>query len=130
MIYLLDDPKRKQEAINYILGLEGNKWEVVIQEHKRKRSLSQNRLMWMWIPYLAKNFGYSDDEMHEELKYAFIGEQSYTNRKGIKRVRPKSTTDLKTKEMAEYLTKIEILANNHDVILPIPHDYGFAMMVE
>ena len=129
MIYLLANPKAKQDSINYILTLpDDGKFEVVIKEYKKKRSLAQNRLYWMWIPYLAKHFGYTDDEMHDELKYAFIGENVYTNRKGVQRTKPKSTTKLKTKEMAEYLTKIEVLAVSNDVILPMPFDVEFAMM--
>ena len=131
MIYLLANPKAKQDSINYILTLpDDGKFEVVIKEYKKKRSLAQNRLYWMWIPYLAKHFGYTDDEMHDELKYAFIGEDVYTNRKGVQRTKPKSTTKLKTKEMAEYLTKIEVLAVSNDVILPMPFDVEFAMMRE
>lgn len=131
MIYLLANPKAKQDSINYILTLpDDGKFEVVIKEYKKKRSLAQNRLYWMWIPYLAKHFGYTDDEMHDELKYAFIGENVYTNRKGVQRTKPKSTTKLKTKEMAEYLTKIEVLAVSNDVILPMPFDVEFAMMRE
>jgi len=30
--------------------------------------------------------------------------------------------------MAEYLTKIEVLANKEGIVLPIPHDYGYAIM--
>lgn len=129
MIYLLANQRARQEAINYILTLpDDGKFEVVIQEYKKKRSLAQNRLMWSWLPFLAKHFGYTDDKMHDELKYAFIGEEAYTNRKGVVRVRPISTTTLKVKEFAEYLTKIEVLAGNNDIILPIPHDFSFAMM--
>ena len=131
MIYLLANQGIKQNAINYILTLpDDGKFEVVIKEYKKKRSLAQNRLYWLWLPYLAKHFGYTDDEMHDELKYAFIGEESYTNRKGVVRFRPISTTTLKVKEFAEFLTKIEVLANNNDVILPMPHDFQFAMMRE
>jgi hypothetical protein len=129
VIYLLANQKAKQDAINYILTLpDDGKYEVVVREYKKKRSLSQNNLYHMWKPYLAKHFGYTDDEMHDELKYAFIGEEAYTNRKGVVRVRPLSTTSLKVKEFATFLTKIEVLADNHNIILPIPHDYSLAMM--
>jgi len=74
MKYLLIDDKRTQNCIDHIKSLEPNgKWEVTIMEYKKKRSLAQNALYHMWKPYLAKHFGYTDEEMHEELKYAFIG---------------------------------------------------------
>ena len=129
MIYLLANQKNKQDAINYILTLpDDGKFEVVVQEYKKKRSLAQNRLYHMWKPYLAKHFGYAAEEMHEELKYAFLGEQVWTNRKGVVRSKPISTTTLKVEGMVEFLTKIEVLAETHDIKLPIPHDYGYAMM--
>lgn len=103
------------------------KTEVVVRPYKKKRSLSQNNLMWMWMPYLSSHFGYTEEEMHEELKYAFIGEAVYVNRKGVTRTRPISTTSLDTKGMAEYLTKIEILASKEGIVLPIPHDYNYIM---
>ncbi len=84
--------------------------------------------MWLWLPYLADHFGYTEDQMHEELKYAFIGEEAWTNRKGVVRSRPLSTTTLKVKGMVEYLTKIEVLANSNDIKLPIPDDYKYSMM--
>jgi len=128
MHYLLIDEQRRQNVIEHINKLgTGEKWEVVIQEYKKKRTLAQNRLYWMWLPYFSKHFGYTDDEMHDELKYAFIGEEVYTNRKGVTRTRPQSTTKLKVKEMAEYLIKMEVLADNNDIKLPMPHDYSLAM---
>lgn len=129
MNFILLDKRRLDNVFEFLnkLPLDG-KTEVVIREYKKKRSVQQNALLWMWIPYFAKHFGYTDEEMHEEFKYAFIGETVYVNRKGIQRTRPISTTTLSTKQMAEYLTKIEVLANKEEIKLPIPDDYLFSMM--
>lgn len=128
MIFNITDKQRKDNCSKFIQSLpEGNKWEVVIQERKNKRRLSQNRLMWMWIPLLADYFGYTNAQMHEELKYAFIGAEAWTNRKGVVRWRPISTTTLTVKEFAEYLNKIDIMAVKFDVELPHPDDYLFCM---
>lgn len=129
MIYFLTDQQRKQNAIDHINQLpDGNKWEVLVQERKNKRRLAQNRLYWMWVKPLANHFGYTDDQMHEELKYAFIGEETWTNRKGKTRVRPISTTTLSVEEFVNYLNKIDMLARRFNVHLPHPDDYLFAMM--
>jgi len=131
MIFNITDSQRKDNCKKFIDSLdEGDKWEVVIQERKNKRRLSQNRLMWLWIPYLSEHFGYTKDQMHVELKYAFIGEESWTNRKGQVRSRPISTTTLTVKEFAEYLNKIDLLARRFDIELPQPDDYLFCMMRE
>lgn len=129
MIYFLIDDNRKKTAIEHINKLpSGDKWEVVIRERKKKRSLSQNNLLHMWIPYLAEYFGYTDEQMKEELKYAFIGEEAWTNRKGQVRSRPISTTTLSVKEFAEFLNKVDLLARKFNINLPMPDDYLFAMM--
>lgn len=131
MIYLLSNQKRKQDAINYILTLpDDGKWEVVIQEYKRKRSLSQNSLYHMWKPYVAKVSGYTLDEMHDEFKYAFIGSYVYTNRKGVQREKPLSTASLSVPDFVIFLNKIEAVADELEITLPKPHDYEFAMMRE
>ena len=86
--------------------------------------------MWMWLPYLAEHFGYTKDQMHDELKYAFIGEEAWTNRKGQVRTRPISTTTLTVKEFSEYLNKIDLLARRFDITLPYPDDLLFCLMRE
>lgn len=131
MIFNIIDKDRKDNCISCIKKLkEGDKWEVVIQERKNKRRLSQNRLYWMWIPYLADHFGYTKDQMHDELKYAFIGEETWTNNKGKIRTRPISTTTLSVEEYVHYLNKIDLLARKFQIQLPQPDDYRFAMMRE
>ena len=131
MIYLLANPKAKQDAINYMLTLpEDGTWEAVMQEYIKKRTAAQNRLYHMWKPYIAKVSGYTLDEMHDEFKYAFIGSYTYTNRKGVLREKPLSTTSLSVPDFVIFLNKIEVVANRLEITLPIPHDYRFAMMRE
>lgn len=129
MKFIILNEKVRTNAIEYIKQQNIDKpLQMDIKPYKRNRTLSQNNLYWMWIPYLAEHFGYTEEEMHDELKYAFLGETTYINRKGIERVKPISTTTLKTKGMADYLTKVEVLANKEEIKLPIPDDYKFAMM--
>jgi hypothetical protein len=129
MIFFLIDNDRKSNCKDYIDSLpNGDKWEVVIQERKNKRSLAQNRLLHMWLPYLAEHFGYQPEQMKDELKYAFIGEETWTNSKGKERTRPLSTTTLTVKEFAVFLNKIDLLARRFNINLPMPDDFLFAMM--
>jgi hypothetical protein len=92
--------------------------------------LAQNRLLHLWIPYLAKHCGYTEKEMKSELKYFYIGSEKYKTRKGVERTHPISTTTLTVKEFAEMLTSIEVDAHEMGVVLPMPDDYRFAMMIE
>jgi hypothetical protein len=128
MRYILIDEQRRRNAINELQGLDISKLiEVTIKPHKKNRSNSQNNLMWMWLPDIARHFGYTEDELHELLKVRFLGiEEKIVDGRTL--IQPISTTKLTTKQMAEYLTKIEILARANNIRLKIPDDYKFAML--
>lgn len=128
MLYLLKDAERQRNVVDHILRLPFEPLHYVdIGEYVPNRTKAQNRLYWKWIPFLASHFGYAKDEMHDELKYAFLGEVEYTNRKGVKRIRPKSTTDLSVQAFTGYLNKLEQLARQNDIKLPYPDDYKYTM---
>lgn len=65
-------PQNKPHAIAQIERLDPTKhWDMIIREHKSKRSLEQNS----WMRGFAKDFGeylgYSPDECYEMLMYKF-----------------------------------------------------------
>lgn len=127
MRYILVDEQRRQNAIKELEGVDISKpLEVTIKPYKKNRTNSQNNLMWMWLPDIAKHFGYTVEELHEVLKVRFLGIESRMVDKQVL-IQPISTTSLTTKQMAEYLTKIEVLAQANDIILRIPDDYKYAM---
>lgn len=102
---------------------------ITIERYKPKRSLAQNRLYWKWMEVLGIHFGYSREEMHEELARLFIGEREYRGIDGILRVRRESTTKLNTAAFTDYLNNIDRWAiSEYSVVLPKPEDlYNEAM---
>ena len=130
MRFILIDDQRRLNAIEYIKQQNINKpLQVDIKPYKKNRSNSQNNTMWMWYEDLADHFGYTPEELHEELKVKFLGVEEKTIGGELIR-QPKSTTGLSTKEMADFLNKIEILARNQGVALEYPDDYKFALMYD
>lgn len=86
--------------------LEGKDVEITIGPRQRKRSLSQNRYMWGIVyAMIAEAAGYTPEEAHEALKWRFLRQHGDGP---IPTVR--STTDLTTVEMQEYLENCRQLA--------------------
>ena len=129
MRYILVDEERRNNCIKEIQGLDINDpFEVVIKPHVKKRSLAQNNLYYMWLPYIAEWMGQSKEETHRDLKVEYLGVIESKTKSGQLLIEPISTTTLHVKEMAEYLTCVEVLANENGILLPVPDDYNFALM--
>jgi len=70
------------------------------------RSLRANSYYWATIvPVLAEHFGYTNMEMHEELKYLF---NPVPLKLDPMKVKGGTTTTLKTDEFAEYVKQIQV----------------------
>jgi len=103
---------------------------MVVNIEKPQRSKAQNRLYWKcWVETLAKHFGVSKNEIHNELRDFFLLGHEYVSpfTGEVKFVRP-STTDLNTKEFSAYLENIEAgVWHQHGITLPHPQDYRYAV---
>lgn len=114
--------------------------DVVIREHKKDRSLAQNRLSHLWYKERAEYFGttpeyehrfcklrygcpllMAEDEDFARLYHQVIESLDYEDR--IKAMKIFSVTRvMKTKTMAQYLTHIEMDSVKHGVPLTKPAD--------
>ena len=130
MRYILDSEDRRLNCLEHIRQQKLDKpLQVDVKIYKKNRSNAQNNTLWMFYADLADHFGYTPEELHEELKVKFLGiEEKMIAGELIRQ--PISTTGLSTKEMADYLNKVEILARNQGVVLRYPDDYRFAMMYD
>lgn len=99
-------------------------WTISIEEKTLTRSTRQNSIYWKWITIMGDHFGYSKDEMHEELAARFLGMVERKTIGGRKIIEPRSTKTLSTKEFGEYLTTIQALAMQQNIRLPAPDYYG------
>jgi hypothetical protein len=117
------------------LPIDG-KWMIKILPICNKRSLAQNRMYWKWLKLIADHVTYhdpnnnvcSDDDLHEWFKEKFLETKIIEIRGEIIKKR-KSTTKLNTKEMTEYLEKIDqYCAQSMHLILPHPEDMYYQAM--
>jgi hypothetical protein len=104
------------------LFMGGGTWEVVIREYKKSRSDRQNNMYWGWLKIISDETGYTTEELHEYMKGNFWGYRE-AEIFGEKRMIPKSTTKLSTKEFNEYLDKVTAFATSIGIKLPLGGGY-------
>lgn len=93
-----------------IKGLDKSvKWEVIIQEHIKDRSLQQNSRLWVLYESIGNYLGYTKDEMHDYFGNKFLKYQTVINGEVVERI--ESTTKLKADRMAWYQQQIEFVAS-------------------
>jgi len=98
-------------------------WEVVIRKHQKKRTTSQNALMWQWYTILGNEFGCTKDEMHDILREKFLPWREVE----VAGIRYKILTSTSANEFAtvmesEYLNQIDRFAAEQGILLPHPGD--------
>ena len=104
-------------------------WRVTIERETKRRTLSQNALMFMWIDRVVKHVheytGHDKDEIHEWFKSKFAPVR-IVDMHG-EAVEYRSTKNFNTAEMTEYMNKIYAFCTTElGLFLPVPEDLGRA----
>jgi len=90
--------------------------EVVIREHKSKRSVDQNNRYWAILRGFASHTGHTADELHKMMSIEILGWENIKSLSGEEHLIPKQTSSLTVQEFAEYMERVE----------SIGADYGYA----
>lgn len=99
----------------YLTSLRGEV-ELLVRKWKERRTGNQNRYYWgVVIPILCESIGYSNEEMHEAMKWKFL-----RNRDREKLPTVKSTSGLSTIEFNNYINEIVIWASQEGIVIPEP----------
>ena len=114
----------------YVLDLIGKlnlekPWSVTVEPYKKKRSLSQNSLMWMWINDVADRVqdetGQDADDVHDFFKQKFL-KPKVVEIAG-ETIMKYSTKDLTVPEMITYMDQIyAFVISELGILLPIPEE--------
>ena len=101
-----------------IASFEGKEIDVIIRKHRKDRSNNQNRYMWGCCYQLISEItGYTKDEVHDAMRLLFLLDKT----RKIHTL--KSTTELSTIDMEEYLENIRRwAAENLSCFIPLPND--------
>ena len=105
-----EDFRRRLIALIGELDLTKPK-QVVISDYVKRRGLSQNSLMWVWLHEIADDTGHTADECHEIFKRMFLEPQTMEMGGTVVDI-PPSTTKLTTTEFTDYLTRIQAFAGS------------------
>lgn len=125
--FIVEDERGRKRVLAVLSTLDLTKpWQVLIEPHRKKRTLSQNNLMWAWLEQVAQliheDTGTDKDDIHEFFKLKFLPVRTITVH-GETRHIPGSTTKLSTAEMMAYMDKINAWATSElGLILPTPED--------
>jgi len=92
---------------------------------KKRRSVDQNALYWLWLKCIADETGNEENWLHEYFKETYLF-RGYFEMGGKMYTCNTSTTRLNTSGFTEYLEKIKIFASSElGIILPLPEDLHF-----
>ena len=133
--FILRNPDIRARAAEFVAGLpvprsdnDAPPWEVLVQPYRRRRSMAQNRLYWMWVDairlHILDSTGkrFNKDELHEWLSSEFLPTKVVEIGGKAHPVRT-STANLNTAEMRDYLESIEHWAGSDlQCMLPHPDD--------
>lgn len=112
---------------------EGATLKITVKD-ARKRSLSQNALLFMWYGELSTQIkqksgeSYSTDDLHEYFKMRFCPSKQL--RFGGKEIQVTTTTRLDTGEMTRYLDQIHEWSCGAGFKLTIPINSQYREMIE
>lgn len=119
------DEKSRDEVIRLLRKLSFNKpYVVIVDKFHEQRSISQNKLYWLWLTCLMDETGNSRVDLHKYFKETFIPSQ-VEEINGIEIVKSGSTTSLNTKEFKFYLERVHQFAMEYNIYLPWPEDGCF-----
>jgi hypothetical protein len=118
----------RQAYEEYVYELAGKIVSVTVAPRKAARSNQQNRYYWgVVVKLLTESIGMAAEDVHNALKYHYLGESPSEKAPILARCRAKSSTSLTTKEFAEFVD--QVIADAADgsltgapVMIPLPNE--------
>lgn len=130
MDFKINTPADKAAAKAYIDALpEGKQYCVSVAKGGSRRSISQNRLYWMWLNCISSDTGNDVSTLHHFFAVKFL-EVTHSNVFGRDVVMPVSTAELDAERFSRYLDSIQAFASDYGIILPQPSDLYFEAFVD
>ena len=123
MKFKVTKPQDKRAVMAYLDRLpEGKTYNVTIARHRERRTMDQNRLLWLWVNCISDETGQDKDDLHEYFKQKFLGLDTKTLW-GVQVYKPVSTASLDTLQFTQYLERIRAFAAAElGIELPDPQD--------
>jgi hypothetical protein len=110
--------------------LKDGYYNLTIDEWKDSRSIQQNRYYWSCLEIIGNDLGYFKDEIHEEFIRMFAPVYTIRGLDGKPRQIQLTTSKMNTKQMHEYMNRIDQWASENNIVLPQPDDALIKSIVE
>lgn len=123
ILYTEGDRERAMLLLKNVDIKNSNVFEL--KRQRKSRTISQNKLYWMWLSCIAEETGDTKEAIHSFYSESLLNLQTEYVAFGEKWTRRKSTTELDTKEFTTYLENIRRHAAEWNIILPLPEERGF-----
>ncbi|MCC8037801.1 MAG: hypothetical protein LIP02_06680 [Bacteroidales bacterium] len=99
-------------------------YDLTVTRRRRHRTLSQNRLMWLWFRCLEDKSGQPKEDFHTFYKARFLAYETVINDRVVTLIG--GTRDLDTVRMTRFLEQVQAhAATEWGVTLPSPDDPAF-----
>lgn len=109
-------------------------YRISFEKKQKVRSVSQNRLMWLYFACMEQETGQDKDDIHLYYKDKFLSNFIKLEVKeifGKQLIKEPTTKDLNTLQFTQYLKKIEIDARvEFGINLPDPQDLQIESFIE
>ncbi len=132
MLFTIPGQSSKKAVIDYVERLpDGKSYTVEIKLKRKRRSTNQNRTYWLWLTCIMDETGEHKDRLHEFFKQHFLGVDEHWAFDKYQVVIPRSTAGLDTKQMTDYLERVQQFASSElGIVLPNPEDLQWAEFEE
>lgn len=126
---IVSSDSQMEFVIEYLRSaIQGGPQNVRIKPYRKKRSLAQNSLMWLWYEEIRKHIFesqgdmYTSEDIHEWFKQLFLPKRVIEFKTKILEIQT-GTKELNTLEMMEYLEKLDYYcADKLNLMLSKPED--------
>ena len=124
---IVRDETMRARVLKLVMSLDLTKpWQVTVEPHRKRRSLSQNALLWKWhgevVKAVGEHTGMDAEDIHEFFKHKFLTPRMIEiNGESVPRY---TTTKLTTAEMSAYMDRIYAFCTSElGLLLPLPDEY-------
>jgi len=106
---------------NFLKSLESQDVQVIVRRPRKSRTNQQNKWYWACVVGIpAEHYGYLAEEMHEAYKFMFLRKHEEGKPETVR-----SSTELSTKEFAEYCEQCRIWAAEQGFNIPSPDEVSY-----